>query len=127
MRGWALLCALGVFALTCCALPCDEMYEGDPGRGPPARREVVAKRAAPPGQGLLAPASAPHCEGDGPDPKRAALATAESDPNGALALRIRLEYERECYRRAELRVRKRLEKVLAAQRAAAAAAPKRDE
>jgi hypothetical protein len=33
---------------------------------------------------------------------------ADGDRNAELALRIKLEYERECYRQAEIRVRDRL-------------------
>jgi uncharacterized protein (UPF0548 family) len=33
------------------------------------------------------------------------------DPNAALAMRIKLEYERECYRQAEERVRARLQEL----------------
>jgi hypothetical protein len=33
---------------------------------------------------------------------------AQTDPNLGLSLRIRLEYERDCYRRAEIRARERL-------------------
>ena len=36
------------------------------------------------------------------------------DPNGALGLRIRLEYERDCFRRAEMQARDRLHRLQAA-------------
>lgn len=40
-------------------------------------------------------------------------AAVQSDPNAELALRIKIEYERECYRRAEVQVRDRLQKLQA--------------
>jgi hypothetical protein len=42
-----------------------------------------------------------------------AAAPPQPDPNADLALRIKLEYERECYRMAEMRVRERLRKLQA--------------
>ena len=38
-------------------------------------------------------------------------AIAQSDPNLGLAQRIKLEYERDCFRRAEMRTRERLQKL----------------
>jgi hypothetical protein len=35
-------------------------------------------------------------------------AVAQADPNLALSQRIKLEYERDCFRRAEIRIRERL-------------------
>jgi hypothetical protein len=51
---------------------------------------------------------------DGADERTAAAGTSESarvDPNADLALRIKLEYERECFRQAEMRVRDRLKQL----------------
>ena len=36
---------------------------------------------------------------------------AQADPNLALSQRIKLEYERDCFRRAEMRIRERLLKL----------------
>ena len=38
-------------------------------------------------------------------------AVAQADPNLALSQRIKLEYERDCFRRAEIRIRERLLKL----------------
>ena len=45
-----------------------------------------------------------------PEPASAATVppSPDADRNAELALRIKLEYERECYRQAEMRVRERL-------------------
>jgi hypothetical protein len=73
-----------------------------------------------PPKALLAAQPAPDCEAKpgAPAPRAdaGAPAAAKSDAEAALALRIRLEYERECYRRAERRVRARLQQLQAATR-----------
>jgi hypothetical protein len=58
-------------------------------------------------------------------PGRAAAAKAEQaipdgagDPNADLALRIKLEYERECYRQAEARMRDRVKQLQTSSKAA---------
>jgi hypothetical protein len=45
-----------------------------------------------------------------PEPASAAMVppSPDADRNAEMALRIKLEYERECYRQAEARVRERL-------------------
>ena len=47
------------------------------------------------------------------DQKTAVQIPTQSDPNKELATRIRLEYDRECYKQAERRVRAQLEKLQA--------------
>ena len=66
-------------------------------------------------QALLVAPQKPEC-GEATARMRPIKTASEQDAN--LALRIRLEYERECYRQAELAVRKRLKKLQAAARAA---------
>ena len=113
--------ALGA-AVSGCAPP----YHDDDFARPRTRSEsrVPLPRAA-----LLSPQSAPDCEepktadarptaGDPkrmastvvPEPASAAMVrpNPDADKNAELALRVKLEYERECYRQAEIRVRDRL-------------------
>ena len=94
-----------------------------------ARPRVRSESRRPlPRAALLAPQNAPDCgeaKADNPpvarDSKRMASSlgseassadvvppNADTDRNAELALRIKLEYERECYRQAEIRVRNRL-------------------
>ena len=47
------------------------------------------------------------------DQKIAVQIPTQSDPNKELATRIRLEYDRECYKQAEKRVRSQLERLQA--------------
>jgi hypothetical protein len=91
-------------------------------------------RVSLPGPGLLKPQAPPDCgEGATADPRlardsnrvtsaavsqQATLADAQripdaeqADPNAELAMRIKIEYERECYRQAEARVRARLQQL----------------
>ena len=117
-RAGRLALALCALALNGCALLCEEADEAFYGREPRARGAPAGKLAA----AREPPPSPPRCEWDGGEGKRlASRAPAETDANAALALRIKLEYERECYRQAEQRVRARLKKLLA-QRAAGARA-----
>jgi hypothetical protein len=78
------------------------------------KKHVAAKPVPLPNQALLAPQRQPDCEAEMADAQRlASLAPLEPDANADLALRIKLEYERECYRQAEMRVRDRLQKLQA--------------
>ena len=120
----ALVLAITVLgaAVSGCALP----YHDDNFARPRARSEsrVPLPRAA-----LLSPQGPPDCEeANSADPRAAAgdskrmastLVTepasaamvppkVDADRNAELAVRIKLEYERECYRQAEIRVRDRL-------------------
>jgi hypothetical protein len=97
-RGWSLgaLCGL---ALAGCA--CEELAE------------MRARQAF--DQALLVAPQKPEC---GEATARLRPTTPATDQDANLALRIRLEYERECYRHAELAVRKRLKKLQSAARAA---------
>jgi hypothetical protein len=75
-------------------------------------RQESDPRVPLPDRALLAAQPEPDCE------VKAATSgeergVAPSDPNADFALRIRLEYERECYRKAEMRVRARLEQLQA--------------
>jgi hypothetical protein len=105
---------------------CAPLYHDDDFARPRTRSEsrVPLPRAA-----LLSPQGAPDCgeaktadprpvAGDSkrmastvvPEPASAAMVPpkAEADRDAELALRVKLEYERECYRQAEIRVRDRL-------------------
>ena len=74
-------------------------------------------------QARLAPPPKADCEAEAAEAeKKAAQEPAGQDANAELALRIRLEYERECYRQAELRVRKQLQALQSAAREAVKAA-----
>ena len=79
----------------------------------------LAKKAVPlPSQALLAPQGTPDCEGKGQGQQLAstdasAVVAPRPETNADLALRIKLEYERECYRQAEARVREQLRKLQA--------------
>ena len=89
-----------------------------------APRNASAKPKIPlPDRALLEPQAEPDC-GSAPVQRAAGRSTATAamttpalaegggnDPNAELALRIRLEYERECYRQAEIRVRDRLKQL----------------
>jgi hypothetical protein len=79
-------------------------------------RRHVAKKAIPlPSQALLAVPGKPDCEASGQQLASAAIVPSSppSEKNADLALRIKLEYERECYRQAETRVREQLRKLQA--------------
>ena len=74
--------------------------------------KVAAKPIPLPAQALLTPHRQPDCESDLPDGQKvASLAPLQPDANADLAMRIKLDYERECYRQAELRVRESLQKL----------------
>ena len=120
----ALVLAIAVLgaATSGCAPP----YHGDDFPRPRTRSQ---SRVPLPKAALLAPQAAPDCgEAKTADarpaagnskrmasaavPEPASSATVppspDADRNAELALRIKLEYERECYRQAEMRVRERL-------------------
>jgi hypothetical protein len=97
-----------------CAALCD-----DYGAGPYApfvrreaadARDIWAKPSWRRARTLLAPPGKPECDAEAAGKPPAAA----GDGNAELALRIRLEYERECYRQAELRVRRQLKRLQAA-------------
>jgi hypothetical protein len=77
--------------------------------------QVVWRRS----RALLSPPRKPECDAEaaGNPP------VATGDGNADLALRIKLEYERECYRQAELRVRRQLKALQAAVSEEVAALP----
>jgi hypothetical protein len=88
-----------------CAALCDEYTDDSAARSarraPTAESATFAARKA----ALLRPPRTPACEAEPADkPSGAAPSAANAD----LALRIKLEYERECYRQAERRVRAQL-------------------
>lgn len=84
--------------------------------------EVAAKPVPLPAQTLLAVPEKPDCESGGKaEEQRSASAAAAATPpapaetaNAELALRIKLEYERACYRQAEARTRELLQQLQAA-------------
>ena len=78
----------------------------DGGHGPPQPAKSNPKRMA-----STDAASGIAKAVQSPEPSAASAGTAPpnlSDPNAGLARRIKLEYERECYRQAEVRARNRL-------------------
>ena len=131
---WALVLAI---TLVMAALSgCAPMYH-DAGYAEAADAGVRSRtRSKPrmplPKAALLAPQAPPDCgeamtadpTAAAADPRRMASTTVAEpasaavvppsprvDPNATLALRIKLEYERECYRQAEARVRARLQEL----------------
>jgi hypothetical protein len=110
------VCAL---ALTGC-VPAYSHHTERLSDGPVAgSKRQAAKKAVPlPSQALLAPQATPDCEGKGQGQQLAssdasAVVAPRPETNADLALRIKLEYERECYRQAEVRVREQLRKLQA--------------
>jgi hypothetical protein len=96
----------------------------------PRKRPRTKPRVASPKAALLAPQAPPDCgEAKTAEPNAKPMARAmagkpapaadalpntggePADPEAVLALRIKLEYERECYRQAEARVRARLQEL----------------
>jgi len=115
-RRAVVVCAL---ALTGC-VPAYSHHTERLSDGPAAAsKRQVAKKAVPlPSQALLAPQATPDCEGKGQGQQLAstdasAAVALRPETNADLALRIKLEYERECYRHAEARVREQLRKLQA--------------
>ena len=82
-----------------------------------AKRQAAKKAVPLPSQALLAPQGTPDCEGKGQQlassDTSATVVPPRPETNADLALRIKLEYERECYRQAEARVREQLRKLQA--------------
>lgn len=126
---------LAIFALPGC-VPVYYVAEYTEAADAGPRARTRAKPSVPvPKPALLAPQGPPDCgevkaaelKAATADPKRMANAMGgeqasvadvlsnagpePSDPNAALAMRIKLEYERECYRQAEERVRARLQEL----------------
>jgi hypothetical protein len=94
----------------CAEYPCDDFdisptASKDTARGSRARLPL-------PDRALLTAQPEPDCEVKATAPD-AAKGAEQSDPKASLALRIKLEYERECYRKAEMRVRDRLKRLQA--------------
>jgi len=92
-----------------CAECLDDIYVMSPTEPINTARESRT-RIPLPDQALLTTQPEPDCEAK-PTAPDAAKSEQPSDPNADLALRIKLEYERECYRRAEMRVRERLQRL----------------
>ena len=107
-----------------CAGMCGEYDDGrsDPRHGRASHSLAAAFRTLAQQARLASPPKAECEEEAAAAEKKAAQAPAERDANAELALRIRLEYERECYRQAELRVRKQLQALQSAAREAVKAA-----
>jgi hypothetical protein len=140
---WHLVALLSAAALAGCAPAYSEHAEAVAHSPLPRAQRQAASTIPLPAPALLASPRAPDCDGtpvsaDEPDaaaPKVAREASAEpssstiagepqaaaaakspphpADTGAELAHRVRLEYERECYRRAEKRVRERLRKLQA--------------
>jgi hypothetical protein len=101
-------------------LKIDEVYGGY--YPPNSANSVAPKRVAqvkpkPPAtaRALLKTPSEPDCGVQKGRPESAD--SASTDPNAELATRIRLEYERECYRQAEARMRDRVKQLQSAKAA----------
>ena len=114
-RGAVVICAL---ALTGCVPAYSHHTETLSDSQAAGSKRQAANKAVPlPSKALLAPLRTPDCEGDGQQ-LASSQATASVEPaqpksNADLALRIKLEYERECYRQAEARAREQLRKLQA--------------
>jgi hypothetical protein len=109
-------CAVIVCALLLagCAQAYSDYTESISDDRPASSRRHAAKKTIPlPNQALLTPPSKPDCEAAGQQLASTGAPTAIAPPqaNTDLALRIKLEYERECYRQAEARVREQLRKL----------------
>ena len=109
-------------ALTGCAQDYSDYTESIADGRPAAHRRSASKKSIPlPSQALLAPQDKPDCESTVRHlPSSGASAAVAPTPapttpetNADLTLRIKLEYERECYRQAEARVREQLRKLQA--------------
>ena len=94
------VCALSLAGCAQAYSDYTETVSDRPAIGP---RRQVAKKAIPlPNQALLAVPGKPDCEASGQQLASAAgVPSLPSEKNADLALRIKLEYERECYRQAE--------------------------
>jgi len=114
-RRWA--CWACGLVLGGCAAVCDEYTEGLARHRPIAEGATLTARQ----QALLRPPRRPACEAEPPAKQEAGAAPNSAEAN--LALRIKLEYERECYRQAEMRVRRQLKALQAAVSEEVAALP----
>ena len=111
------LCALSLAGCAPVYGDYSEIATDGPRSGP--RRQAAKKSARAsiplPNQTLLAVPAKPDCEAGGQQLASTAAVppSPPSEKNADLALRIKLEYERECYRQAEIRVREQLRKLQA--------------
>lgn len=95
-----LLTAIGVVALGGCAEICDDDY-----RVPLAAER--ARRIPVPDRALLSSPHEPDCEG------KPAASGDSPKPNADAALRTKLENDKECYRKAEIKAREQLKRLQA--------------
>ena len=126
LRAASRVLVLAITVLGAATSGCAPLYHDDDFARPRPRSQ---SRVPLPKAALLAPQAAPDCgetrtadasPAAGQSKRMASAATPEpasaatvppspdADRNAELALRIKLEYERECYRQAEMRVRERL-------------------
>jgi hypothetical protein len=137
---WRLAATIGVAGLAGCVLVSCSKYEmvgvyPEPERIPLPRQALLRPEPEP---GCTAEAAGPETHGgdwrppalrhasaamlavgasDGPQLPATVISgqseseVAQADPNLALSQRIKLEYERDCFRRAEIRIRERLLKL----------------
>jgi hypothetical protein len=112
--GWLPLVAAALLVQAGCASDhSDYGYAVSPASASVAKKPS-AKRVPSPDQALLAPQRKPDCESGAAiaetahTPEGAQPASSASDAGVDMALRIKLEYERECYKQAEIRARERL-------------------
>jgi hypothetical protein len=92
----------------CAELPCDDDISSTAPINSRSRAQIPL-----PDHALLTAQPEPDCEGK-PVPADATKNGEPTNANADLALRIKLEYERECYRKAEMRVRDRFKRLRAA-------------
>ena len=131
----AIVCALLLGGCATQELKVDDVYGGyypaNSADSVASKRVAKVKpKAAPPDRALLETPPEPDC-GVQKSPGRPQTASAATqsipdsagDPNADLALRIKLEYERECYRQAEARTRDRLKQLQTSKAAKGGAQP----
>jgi hypothetical protein len=134
----AIVCAVVLGGCATQELKVDEVYGGyypaDSADSVAPKRVAKAKsKAKAADRALLETPSEPDC-GVQNSPARPQTASAarelttqsipdNADPNADLAMRIKLEYERECYRQAEARTRDRLKQLQASKAAKGGAQP----
>jgi hypothetical protein len=114
------LVSLGAFLLLGCAAEYSQQ-----GSRPQSAKSIIPL----PERALMQPQGEPGCESEAPREKSSEGGAeqrqsqrewepnhkqGQGDTNAALGLRIRLEYERDCFRRAELQTRDRLHRLQAA-------------
>jgi hypothetical protein len=131
----AVVCAVMLGGCAAQELKIDEVYGGyypaDSADSVARKRVAKAKPKAPAAdRALLEVPPEPDCGAQKGRTEAASDLTTQSiiggdgDPNADLALRIKLEYERECYRRAEARMRDRVKQLQASTKAAKGAEPR---